>query len=285
MKVDKIDPIRIQFDGLDADSHLVELGTLATSLQGASKLLASGGQVALLGKFSKKDLNNTVRVLALPPQPGSYEIWVILAALGGTAVAPLLPYIDVAVRTAATKVTEALVNATIARWAGRAKEAETANNVAVRALEEMGHTARSAMQMAERVAMANLASTRQLVSPIGLTAQTMQIGHADSGAFQITLQDRQEIGKSEPIDIGDEQVLSVRISELDLVTKTCKVSLVAEDYAGRRISGQITDPQILVPNNPYSTAFDSQTPLFIKCKPQYADGELDRLYISDIAHS
>jgi hypothetical protein len=35
--------------------------------------------------------------------------------------------------------------------------------------------------------------------------------------------------------------------------------------------------------NSYSSAFDSQKPITVKCKPQYADGELDRLYISDVA--
>lgn len=77
--------------------------------------------------------------------------------------------------------------------------------------------------------------------------------------------------------------MTVQITELDLVTKSCKVALIGDEQKNKRLPGQITDPQIAVPNNPYSSAFDSQTPINVKCKPQYADGELERIYISDVA--
>lgn len=283
MRVEKIEPIKIVFDGLDAENHQVELGALGIALQGASKLLGSGGQVALTGRFSKKEIANSVRVMALPPQPGSYEFWVLIASAGVAATVPLLPYIDVAVRTAATKATEALVNATIAKWAGKSKQMDAANDIAVKALEEMGHTSRAAIQLAERVTLANHGAVKQIVNPIGISAGTIQIGHSTSGAFPVTEQDRAEIEKTEPIEIGAERTMVVQITELDLVTKSCKLSIVGDDQMNRRVPGQITDPQIAVPNNPYSSAFDSQQPISVKCKPQYADGELDRLYISDVA--
>ncbi|MER8833711.1 hypothetical protein [Mesorhizobium sp. M0909] len=284
MQVEKVDPIRIKYEGLDAGRHIVELEPLALSLRGASKLIASGGQVALTGRYSKREIGNSVRVYALPPQPGSYDNWVLVQAGLGLAAAvtvPLLPYIDVAIRTAATKATEALVNATIARWANKPKEMDAANKVAIRALEEMGHTARAAIQMAERLSLSNHAGVKLLVSAIGTSAQTLQVGHLESGAFPITETDRAEIEKVEPIEIGAEQVITVSISELDLVTKTCKVSVIGDDQPNRRVSGQITDPLLGVPNNPYSTAFDRQIPIAVKCKPQYSEGEIERIFISD----
>ncbi|MHA4731177.1 hypothetical protein [Ensifer adhaerens] len=283
MQVEKVDPIRIVFDGLDADRHQVELGALGVALQGASKLLGAGGQVALTGKFTKKEIANSVRVMALPPQPGSYEFWVYVLSVGTIASAPLLPYIDVAAKSAATKITEAVVNSTIAKWSGRRKEMDAANNIAIKALEEMGHTTRAAMQLVERVALANHGPVKQLVNPIGISAGTVQIGHAASGAFQITEADRAEIDRSEPIFVGTEQTLTVQITELDLVTKSCKVAVIGDEQKGKRLSGQITDPQVAVPNNPYSSAFDSQKPITVKCKPQFNDGELERIYISDVA--
>lgn len=283
MQVEKVDPIRVVFKGLDADNHQVELGALGVALQGASKLLGASGQVALTGRFSKKEIAGSIRVMALPPQPGSYEFWVLIAGAGAVVSAPLLPYIEVAARTAATKVTEAIVNATIARSAKRGKEMDSANAVAVKALEEMGHNTRAAMQLVERVTLAHHGAVRQIVNPIGTSAGTVQIGHAASGAFPITAEDRAEIEKVEPIEIGAEQTMTVQISELDLVTKSCKVSIIGSDQSSRRVPGQITDPQIAMPNNPYTSAFDGQKPIDVKCKPQYADGELDRLYISDVA--
>jgi len=141
------------------------------------------------------------------------------------------------------------------------------------------------MEMVERVAPSHHASTKLLVHPIGQSASTIQIGHVSSGAFKVTDADRQEIDRVEPVEIGDERVLRVLITELDLVTKSCKVSIVDDEKSIKRVPGHITDPQIPLPGNPYSRAFDSQLAIDVKCKPQYAEGELDRLFISDVARA
>ncbi|WP_028744209.1 hypothetical protein [Rhizobium leguminosarum] len=283
MNIEQIDPILLKFEGLDSDLHMVELGALAASLQGASKMIGAAAQVSLTGRFAKRDVGSSVRVLGLPPQPGSYEFWVTAVTYGASVATPMLPIIQAAARTAATKATEAIVNSTIARWAGRKKEVQQSNDVAMKALEEMGHTARAAMEMVERVALSHHASTKLLVHPIGFSASTVQIGHTSSGAFKVTEADRQEIERVDPVEIGDERVLRVLITELDLVTKSCKVSIVDAEKSVKRVPGHITDPQITLPGNPYSSAFDSHSPIDVKCKPQYADGELDRLFISDVA--
>ncbi|SDP46346.1 hypothetical protein SAMN05428967_2233 [Phyllobacterium sp. YR620] len=283
MKVESIDPIRIKFEGLDAANHTVELTSLALSLQGAAKIIGASGQLALVGRTSKKDRAKAIRVLALPPQPGSYEFWVLVATITASYTPPMLPIIEAAVKTAATRVTEAVVNATIAKWAGRKKEVDIANSVAIKALEEMGHTTRAAIEMVERVALANHSAAKMLVNPIGFSAETVQIGSVSSGAFAITASDRSEIEKQVAVEIGDETTLSLKITELDLITHSCKVSVIENQQETKRIPGQITDPQISVPNNPYSSAFDSQSVISVKCKPQYSNGEIEKLFISDIA--
>ncbi|MDO9415648.1 MAG: hypothetical protein Q7U22_05975 [Pararhizobium sp.] len=207
----------------------------------------------------------------------------MVVTVGSAFTAPLLPILDVVIRTAATKATEAIFNSTIAKWAGRKKEAEVSNSVAIKALEEMGHTSRAAMEMIERVVLSNHGAAKLLVSPIGASVSTLQIGHVSNGAFSITATDRAEIEKAESIEIGEERIIRLQITELDLVTKSCKVSIEEESRKTKRIPGQITDPQITMPNNPYSSAFDSQLVISVKCKPQYIDGDIDRLFISDIA--
>jgi len=138
MNSEQIDPILIKFEGLDTDYHMVELGALASSLQGASRIIGAAAQVSLTGRFAKRDVGSDVRVLGLPPQPGSYEFWVMAVTYGASVATPMFPIIEAAVRTAATKATEAIVNSTIARWAGRKKEVQQSNDVAINALEEMG---------------------------------------------------------------------------------------------------------------------------------------------------
>src|SRR5258708_6603111 len=51
--------------------------------------------------------------------------------------------------------------------------------------------------------------------------------------------------------------------------------------ADHRVSGEITDPQLHMANNPYSVALATQRWLSVVAKPELREGELERLYISD----
>jgi hypothetical protein len=57
-------PVVIRYDGMDADGHVIDLGLLGQSIQGASKLLGSAGSIVLTGQFAKKTKSMSVRVLA-----------------------------------------------------------------------------------------------------------------------------------------------------------------------------------------------------------------------------
>jgi hypothetical protein len=48
-----------------------------------------------------------------------------------------------------------------------------------------------------------------------------------------------------------------------------------------RLSGEISDPVLHAPNNPYSAALASQTTLEVIAKPELRDGEIEKLYILD----
>lgn len=282
MELDRFEPITLRYEGMDADHALVDLGQLGISLQGASKLIAGGGHIALTGKFNRNEYGETIRVLTRPARPGSYELTLLLAPLIPLAT-PFLPVIDAAVRTATTKIVEAAVNATIGRWAGRKPEADAAKDIAVTALQEMGHTSRIAIEAMERMAVAMHGPVKNIVAPIGQSTETLMIGTPSSGAFRVNAADKETIVARSPIEVGDETVWTVTLTELDLVTHSCKVSIANDEKPQRRIAGTITDPVIGTPNNPYSSAFDAQAPLEVRAKAQYVGGEIDRLFISNTA--
>jgi hypothetical protein len=50
-----------------------------------------------------------------------------------------------------------------------------------------------------------------------------------------------------------------------------------------RFNGQITDPVAQLPHNPYSASLDNQQWIWVKAKAQIKNGELDKLFISDLA--
>jgi hypothetical protein len=185
-----------------------------------------------------------------------------------------------ATKKAATKAVEAIVNYGVAKFSGKKNEAEMVADVAKMAMAELGHTSRTAIEAMERVANQR-AAIRLLVSPVGESCSTLRLGAPENGAIAVNREMREAIDAPEPIEIGREAVFEIKISELDLKNRTCKFELRDDDDPERRVTGEITDPVIHTPRNPYSDAMNGQRWLHVRGKPQLRDGEVERLYISD----
>jgi hypothetical protein len=102
-------------------------------------------------------------------------------------------------------------------------------------------------------------------------------------AFPIDKPTRDAIEAPETLDVGPSAIYDILISELDLKKHTCKFELRDQDDPDQRFNGEITDPVIDSPSNPYSRAFHEQRWLPVFGKPRFKNGDLERLYISDIA--
>lgn len=280
MAEEYFDPIILRYEGLDADRNFVDLGQLGASIQGASRIIAAGGNIALTGRFSKIDASAGVRVLTGAPRAGSYELPVYLAAIA-MPLTPFLPLINEVAKSAATKVVEATVNAVIAKWAGRVVEAKAASEASITALQEMGHTSRDAIAAMERVCLSHHTAARQVVAPIGISAAVIQFGRIENGAFEIGQTDRVMIEQKADRQVEPERSWFIKITELDLVKRTCKISVIGDQDESRRIAGEITDPAVQMPNNAYSSAFDAQRPIRVRAKASVKAGEIERLFISD----
>lgn len=277
-------PIIIKYDGLEANNGLIDLAYLGRSLEGASRLLAMAGHIVSTGNYAKQAQALQVRVLTAQPRKGSYEIPAVLVTMA-PAIMPMFPTIADLSKKAATKAVEAIVNHAISLVSGKESEAKMAFDVADTALKEMGHTSRTAIEAIERVAATNKPAVRLLVAPVGLSCATAQVGNSENGAVQIDAKAREIIDAPDPVEIRSETQFDILISELDVKTHACKVTLRDHADQERRIAGEITDPQIKMPSNPYSRSLDAQKYISVKGKAQIKDGEIDRLFISDVVSS
>jgi hypothetical protein len=158
-----------------------------------------------------------------------------------------------------------------------------AMDVAKKALEEMGQTSRAAIEAVERIALSQRPAVRLFVSPVGESCATARIGEDANGAILIDKPTRDAIEGPEPIEIGDTGRFEILLSELDLKNRSCKFSIRDDDDQDHRTNGEITDPILITPNNPYTAALNAQRWIAVVGKPQLKDGELERLYISDLA--
>ncbi len=278
----QFDPIILKYEGLETDQHIIDLGQLGQSIQGAARLLGSAGTLVETGQYVKKAPALSVRVVAGPPRSGSYEFFAIIMSVAPLA-APMLPVIGDIAKSSATKAVTGIVNYAIAKLGGRKNEAQMAIELAEKALNEMGQTSRTAIEAIERVALSQRPAVRLLVAPVGQSCATAQIGEINNGAIVIDKPTRTAIESPEPIEIGATSSFDILLSELDLKNKSCKFSLRNDDDPEHRTNGEITDPILLAPNNPYSDALAAQIWLSVIGKPQLKDGEIERLYIADLA--
>jgi hypothetical protein len=69
---------------------------------------------------------------------------------------------------------------------------------------------------------------------------------------------------------------------MDRVNQSCKFAFREDENAERRIAGEITDPIIQTPSDPYSAAFSEQKWITVVGKLQLKKGSPDKLFISDI---
>lgn len=276
--------ILLKYDGLDASNGLLELGQLGKSIEGASRLLGIAGHIVATGVYAKQAQAISVRVMVAPPRRGSVDLPAILMT-AVPAIAPVFPTIADITKKAATKAVEAIVNHVISKAGGKESEAKMALEIVDKAMRELGHTSRAAIGAVERVAVHNKLAIRMFVAPVGESCATAQIGNIENGAILIDTQTREVIDAPEPIEIGKETQFDVFISELDLKTQSCKVTFRGSEDPTHRINGEITDPQVRVPENAYSKAFNAQKFISVKGKAQIKDGEIDRIFISDVASS
>lgn len=279
----EFDPIVLHYDGLDTDHNEIDLAQLGLSLQGAAQILGSAATIVVTGEYAKTAL--AVRVLAGLPKKGSWDLPAIIMT-GSPVLLPVFPIIADVGKKAATKAVTSIFSYVVSKL-GSAKKSDVQAALAVteKAISELGRTTRHAMDAVERIAVNQRPAVKLFVAPVGETCTSVQVGRTIDGAILIDRTMRDQIEQPDPVQIGAANAFEILLSELDLKNRSCKFALRTEDDPERRIVGEITDPILLNPNNPYSEALSKQRWLAVTAKPQLKEGEMEKLYISDIASS
>ncbi|HEX4113170.1 MAG TPA: hypothetical protein VH020_11595 [Stellaceae bacterium] len=271
-------PIVIRYDGLDAAKHKIDLALLGDSLKGGARLLAVAGHLALTGEYVSKLPAMSVRVLASPPRGACYEIHALIVAS-----TPLLPYLTPAAQSLLKKAIEGTVSFMLARLSNKPTEAATAMDLAMAAIASNHEVTLKNIDLAklaiEKAADNQRPAAQAFAIPVGTSVATALIGEPDS-AFIVDSAARAQIDQTEPVEIGDTQTYTVRLSELDVQTGSCKVAIHGDDTEAR-YDGLIADPVVKNPHSAYSAALDSQTWIKVMAKPHVREGQLRKLTISD----
>lgn len=153
------------------------------------------------------------------------------------------------------------------------------------AIRELGHRDESVVNRLlttiDRMADSLRPAVRQAVAPIGETASQLTVtDQARAYGMSLGAAEKAAILSEVPVEVGKEDDYRLRITELDMENGSCKVALATDEE--NRVSARITDPAFALPNNAYVLAMAAQQLIVVRAKPTLKDGELERLFISDL---
>src|SRR5690348_11203447 len=87
----EFDPVILRYEGLDAERHLVDLGQIAVSLQGAAQLLGSASTAIITGQYARRAPALSVRVYAGIAKDGCWQLPAIIVPVAPLAAAMFPP--------------------------------------------------------------------------------------------------------------------------------------------------------------------------------------------------
>lgn len=271
------EPITIRYDGLDADEHTIELVALGQSIQGVGRIIGVAANFAATSKFVKHQDALSVRVVATPPQAHCFEITAILQWLDQSST----------VSSIVGGLTVTLVSYVFAKLAGNKAEMKELRAALEVAIRELGNRDQKIidrlLDTVDQMASSLKPAAKQAVTPIGKTASTLTISGAGKQSIPVGVAEKEAIESVEPPEISEETTFTVRFHEMNFDNKSCRVSFHDDPDTEQRTSATITDPAAMLPNNPYAQAFASQLYISVKGKAAFRNGEIEKLYISDIS--
>jgi len=271
------EPILIRYDGMDAAGHEIEMASLAKSLQGIARIISVAGNFAATHQFVQHQDAMAIKVVVRPPEAHCYEM---VALLKWGAQHPLIA-------TTVGGLAVTLITYIFKRAAGQREEMKHLQASLETAIRELGSRDSAVvsrlLDTVDRMADSLAPSVRLAVDPIGKTASTLSVGSLDrTRETNIGAAEKEAILQRAPAEIDQERTYHILITSLDVEGGTCRLSLI-NDPDAPRISGRITDPMVLMPDNKYALSMAAHRPIVVRAKASLRDGIIEKLFISDVA--
>ncbi|CAK7069712.1 MAG: hypothetical protein KER_03054 [Kerstersia gyiorum] len=264
--------LSIRYEGGDADGHTIDLHQLGQSLQGMARILAVSAHFTETGKYNKQFDTLSVKVVAEPvDKHHCYEVTatILQVATSGALWSGL-----------GTALLMAVLGYVFNRR--KAEEMKHLSDALKQSISQQAEVQERMLLTIEKLADSLQPSVRQALAPIGQSVESINLRRRGAPNERVVL-DREtkelaQVGKNHAIT-GPHHMSGI-ISELDMVSGSCKVSL--ESDPDNRVPAKIVDPVVSMPNNPYAQALSQISTIAFTAKAEIdADGCVVTLYISD----
>jgi len=284
--------MNVKYDGADAERHLLDAGQYSKSVDGSSRLYKLVSHYCLHGEVLSARQQSDLRCFSAPPREGSFDSTLVIL----TALTHQYP--------AFNDVYKKAFDWLVAKVMGYLKDALSGKSDVKELVEVIREEAKSSAELKTLLTNGLVKSNDNLASLMDKMISSMPgLIEASKSPMRAALA---PVGKScdqitqfsdspYPVLISEPEALAIRsdgeivvgeaadyqinrIFALSVDSGACRLEI--EGFGGTH-HGKISDVGLSLPNNPYTRAFDSHTPLKVRAKPVFKDGELHRLFITE----
>lgn len=288
--------MKLKYEGLDANRHLLDSGQYAKSVDGASRLYRLISHYCIYGEVLASRQHSDIRCFSAPPKEGSFEQTLVILT-GVTHQMPAFADVykkafDWLTSQVLAYVKKALTGNTdmkelVEVIKEQAKQSSDLNHIMANGLIKANDNAH---QYADKVTERLLATLpllveaarspmRNTLAPVGKSCDQITQFADSEHPVEITEPEALAIRSNGEVSVGEPgDYLISRIYALSVDTGVCRVQIGG--YSGS-VHGKITDVALSFPNNAYTQAMGSHATLKVRARPVYKDGDLHRLFITE----
>lgn len=276
--------IPIKYTGLYSDDHIIDLQEFGISIQGWGKLTNSIFNFYLSGNIARNAKAYQVRLFLAPPEPGCvvFDILAVLASGQLPLYAPVL--CDLASDYVIPMIKAVILN----RLGKKDAKDQMLDKIVEMAMNHQsfardvheGHMRDKAWLQGhiDTLTGKNSPALKQIAEPIGSTCKEISLGNPSPAQTLIGEAEAKVLSTKEEMIVDDPKEYVGTFEAVDTTNGNCKFVPTGSDVA---LSGRITDPVILLPQNPYTHSLDTKEPVKVHAKAVSQNGEVVKLFISN----
>lgn len=274
-------PFEVRYEGGDAERHLIEMSSLAESLDGFSRIYAVVGHFVSTGQYAKQIQALSVRTYAQAPEAKCFSLLGMVDFVGSTQIFSGF----------AGAIFSGVVAVVLGRSRNSKEEMKNLRDMFEQHLAYSKDQTDRMMDTVDRLADALRPSVKKAVSPVGKTCRSIDLYDNGSKSHTIDQAMKDAVNSENDVEIVPIREYWVVLSAFDRYSQTCKVHFVdgdsesdiEDDGTPRRIPAEINDPSTMLEDNPYIRALGSAKPVKVMAKAMLKDGMISKLYISDLS--
>lgn len=277
--------VYLSYDGLQAADHRMDMRRLGYAMVGLDHVITAGIIFLLEMRAVSPRERLMFDVVTAEPQQGTVGILgAIVTAHSGTQ--GMLPFAVSIMKDKAPDFVWYWVCFVFKKLGGKEKQAEVILEKVMDHLAEI-HKLNLEDRQREREHVQEIVRNlkpyaSQVAVPMGESADKLRIKRRpDSKNFEeIGIPEAVAIRTNQPVEVGDEQIMSLRID--GLIKHTNRASVELSDDPGNFVNAEIRDILFDFTPNPYISAMNSDENINVRAVPTYKDGILWKIYIMAI---